>query len=85
VADEKWGEIAKAIVVVADGQEVTEEELRASIEPFVARFKIPKAWRITDGPALPKTASGKLQKFKLVETGSAAAVEAEGAGRSAGD
>jgi fatty-acyl-CoA synthase len=67
VADEKWGEIAKAVVVLVDGCSATEEELRTSIEPFVARFKIPKVWRITAGPALPKTASGKLQKFKLVE------------------
>jgi fatty-acyl-CoA synthase len=71
VADEKWGEVGKAVIVVEEGQSVTEEELRASIEPFIAGFKIPKAWRITDGPSLPKTASGKLQKFKLVEAESA--------------
>jgi fatty-acyl-CoA synthase len=67
VPDEKWGEIAKAIIVLEEGGEVDEAELRTSIEPYVARFKIPKQWRITDGPPLPKTASGKLQKFKLVE------------------
>ena len=67
VPDDRWGEIAKAVIVLEEGRTVDEEELRTSIEPFVARFKIPKAWRITDGPPLPKTASGKLQKFKLVE------------------
>ncbi|MBS1677870.1 MAG: AMP-binding protein [Actinobacteria bacterium] len=67
VPDEKWGEIAKAVIVLEDGRSVDADELRTSIEPFVARFKIPKQWQITHGPPLPKTASGKLQKFKLVE------------------
>jgi fatty-acyl-CoA synthase len=64
-ADDKWGEVAKAIVVVADDVAVTEDELRTFLEPYVARFKIPKLWEIRTEPPLPRTASGKVQKFLL--------------------
>lgn len=67
VEDDRWGEVAKAIVVLNDEGEVDADELRRSLEPYVARFKIPKLWEIRVGPPLPRTASGKLQKFKLVE------------------
>jgi len=66
VPDDKWGEIARAVVVLVDGSSAGEGELRASIEPYVARFKIPKEWEISQGP-LPKTASGKIQKYKLAQ------------------
>lgn len=67
VPDQKWGEIAKAVVVLREGEEASERELREFVETRVARFKLPKAWQVRSGPPLPKTASGKLQKFKLVE------------------
>lgn len=67
VADDKWGEIARAVVVLEDGATVEEGELREYVEPFLARFKIPKSWKISHGPPLPRTPSGKLQKFKIIE------------------
>jgi fatty-acyl-CoA synthase len=65
--DDEWGEVAKAVVVLAGTTEATEEELRQFLAKYVARFKIPKVWEIRSAPALPRTASGKLQKFKLHE------------------
>jgi fatty-acyl-CoA synthase len=65
--DDAWGEVPKAIVVLADGATVTVAELEAYLEPQLARFKTPRRWEIRTGPPLPRTASGKLQKFKLRE------------------
>ena len=63
--DEAWGEVVKAVVVLSEGAEVGEDELQAYLEPQLARFKLPRRWEIRSGPPLPRTASGKLQKFKL--------------------
>ena len=67
-ADETWGEVAHAVVVLADRAQATPADLQAYLEPHLARFKIPKRWDIRTGPPLPRTASGKLQKFKLKQT-----------------
>jgi fatty-acyl-CoA synthase len=63
--DAEWGEVPKAVVVLADGAEAGADELAAYLDSRVARYKIPKRWDIRSGPPLPRTASGKLQKFRL--------------------
>lgn len=63
--DEKWGEIVVAFVVRQPGSQVTAEELdRFLLEgDKLARYKRPREYHFVD--SLPKTASGKLQKFVL--------------------
>jgi fatty-acyl-CoA synthase len=51
--------------VVAPGQQVTAEEIVAHCRGRVAGFKIPK--RVEFREAIPRTATGKIQKFKLRE------------------
>ena len=63
VPDEKWGELILALVVLAPGQTATEDELRAHCRTKLAGYKVPK--RIEFREELARTASGKLQKFKL--------------------
>ena len=60
--DEKWGETPCAFVELKDGATVTAEELIAFCKNILAGFKTPKA--IYFGP-LPKTSTGKIQKFEL--------------------
>ena len=63
VPDEKWGETIKALVVVRDGETVTEAELIAHCRDHLAHFKAPTSVELRD--ALDRTATGKLQKYKL--------------------
>ncbi len=63
--DEKWGETPCAFVVLKEGASVTQEELLAFCKTQLAGFKTPKA--IVFGP-LPRTQTGKVQKFILRET-----------------
>ena len=63
VPDEKWGELVLALVVLAPGQAATEEELRDHCRGLLAGYKVPK--RIEFRDELARTATGKLQKFKL--------------------
>ncbi|MGA5816783.1 AMP-binding protein [Kitasatospora sp. NPDC094028] len=66
VPDEKWGETVKALVVLREGREgVTEAELIAHCKQRLAGYKSPTSVEIRD--ALPRTATGKLQKFRLRE------------------
>ena len=62
--DELWGEIPVAFVTLQEGAEVAPDELVDYVRSRLARFKAPK--RIEFGP-LPKTATGKIQKFVLRE------------------
>ncbi len=62
IPDEKWGERPKAFVVLKKGQEATEEEIIEFCKENIARFKAPAAVEFTD---LPKTSTGKVQKFVL--------------------
>jgi acyl-CoA synthetase (AMP-forming)/AMP-acid ligase II len=66
VPDEKWGELVLGLVVLAEGGEATEDELREHCRSKLAGYKIPK--RIEFRAELARTATGKLQKFKLRET-----------------
>lgn len=63
IPDEKWGELVTA-QVVADG-EVTAEELIEHCRGRLAGYKCPK--RVDFLPELPRTATGKVQKYKLRE------------------
>ncbi|HEY8292852.1 MAG TPA: acyl-CoA synthetase, partial [Thermomicrobiales bacterium] len=61
--DEKWGETPHAFVVLKPGQEATEAELRQFTRDRLAHFKAPHTVRFV--AELPKTATGKIQKFVL--------------------
>jgi acyl-CoA synthetase (AMP-forming)/AMP-acid ligase II len=63
VPDEKWGETVKALVVTRDGHDVTDEELIAFCRERMAHYKCPTSVEFRD--ELARTATGKLQKFKL--------------------
>ena len=63
IPDEKWGELITALVVPAN--DVTAEDLVAHCRKWLAGYKCPKRIDFVDG--LPRTATGKLQKFKLRE------------------
>jgi len=60
--DAKWGETPCAFVELKDGATATEAELIAHCRTLLAGFKVPKA--VYFGP-LPKTSTGKIQKFEL--------------------
>ncbi len=62
VPDEKWGEVPKAFVVPKEGRTPTETDVIAHCRRLLAHFKCPKA--VAFGP-LPKTSTGKVQKFVL--------------------
>ena len=62
IPDEKWGERPKAFVTLKQGQEATEEDIINFVKEGIARFKAPAAVEFGD---LPKTATGKVQKFVL--------------------
>jgi fatty-acyl-CoA synthase len=61
---EKWGEVPKAFVALRPGQSATEAEIIAFCRERLAHFKCPKAIEFCD---LPKTSTGKIQKFRLRE------------------
>ena len=62
--DEKWGETPCAFVELRDGASATAEEIIAFCRVRLAGFKCPKT--IVFGP-VPKTSTGKIQKFQLRE------------------
>jgi fatty-acyl-CoA synthase len=61
--DEKWGETPHAFVVLKDGQTATEADIIEFTRDRLAHFKAPRG--VTFVTALPKTATGKIQKFVL--------------------
>ena len=61
--DEKWGESPHAFVVLAAGAAATAAELTAFAREQMAHFKVPRAFEFVE--ALPKTATGKIQKYVL--------------------
>ena len=62
IPDEKWGERPKAFVALKEGKEATEQEIIDFCKERMARFKAPAAVEFGD---LPKTSTGKVQKFVL--------------------
>lgn len=65
VPDEKWGEVGKAFVVLKQGETMSNGEIFEFLRGKVAKYKIPKYVEFIE--ELPKTASGKIQKFLLKE------------------
>jgi acyl-CoA synthetase (AMP-forming)/AMP-acid ligase II len=65
VPDEKWGEMVMALVVTADGSSLTGADLIAYTRTKLAGYKCPKVIEFRE--SLARTATGKLQKFKLRE------------------
>ncbi len=63
VPSEKWGETIKALVVLAEGEQATEADLIAWCKERAAGYKAPTSVEFRD--ELARTATGKLQKFKL--------------------
>jgi fatty-acyl-CoA synthase len=61
---EKWGEVPKAFVALRPGAAASERELIDFCRQRLAHFKCPKAVEFTE---LPKTSTGKIQKFRLRE------------------
>jgi fatty-acyl-CoA synthase len=71
--DAKWGEVPCAFVELREGASVTAGELTEFCRERMARFKVPKHFIFE---ALPKTSTGKIQKYVLREKAkSAAAIE----------
>lgn len=64
VPDERWGEVGRAIVVLAPGRTLALDELHAFLAGRLARYKLPKSLVVVD--ALPRTSAGKLDKRALV-------------------
>jgi acyl-CoA synthetase (AMP-forming)/AMP-acid ligase II len=63
VPDERWGETVKALVVLADGASADERELMGHCRDRLTHYKCPTSVEVRE--SLPRTATGKLQKFKL--------------------
>jgi fatty-acyl-CoA synthase len=71
--DAKWGEVPCAFVELREGASATAEELMEFCRERMARFKVPKHFIFE---ALPKTSTGKIQKFVLRDKAkSATAIE----------
>jgi fatty-acyl-CoA synthase len=64
IPDEKWGEVPKAFVALKPGVQADEEEIIEFCRERLAHFKCPKQVEFTE---LPKTSTGKIQKFRLRE------------------
>jgi fatty-acyl-CoA synthase len=60
--DEKWGEVPCAFIETVQGKTVTEKELIEFCRETLAGFKVPKKIEFCE---LPKTSTGKIQKFEL--------------------
>lgn len=63
VPDTKWGERPKAFITVREGQPVTEGEIIEHVRTQIAKYKSPREVELVE--ALPKTSTGKIQKFEL--------------------
>lgn len=62
VPDERWGELVVAVLELRPGQQVSEDELRSHVRDRIASYKCPRIIRFD---ALPRTASGKVQRGLL--------------------
>ncbi|WAX96493.1 acyl-CoA synthetase [Aminobacter sp. NyZ550] len=61
-SDDKWGEVPIAYVELKPGRQATEAEIIEHCRSLLARFKVPKAVIFAE---IPKTSTGKIQKFRL--------------------
>ncbi|WP_370652961.1 MULTISPECIES: AMP-binding protein [Mycobacterium] len=67
LVDERWGEIGCVVVVPVPGSTLTEDDVLDLCRAKLARFKVPKRVVFYRAEDLPKTPTGKVQKYKLVE------------------
>ncbi len=65
VADERWGEVGRVIVVLKPDQTLTEDEIIAHCREHVGRYKVPKSVVFID--KLPRNLAGKIVKGELRE------------------
>ncbi|MYZ34577.1 MULTISPECIES: AMP-binding protein [unclassified Streptomyces] len=65
IPDEEWGEIVAAFVIPAPGTAFDADDLIRYCREHLAGFKVPRAWYVES--SFPLTASGKVQKFVLLE------------------
>lgn len=65
VPDERWGEVGCAVVVVAGGHTVSEDEIVTHCTSRLAKYKVPKKIVVVD--ELPRNVTGKIQKNLLKE------------------
>ncbi len=63
VPNDRWGEVGRAYVIPVPGKSITPEAVIAHCAARLAKFKVPQTAIITD--AIPRTASGKVQKHVL--------------------
>ena len=73
VPDDRWGEAPHGFVVLKPGAAASEDDLRAFAREKLAHFKVPRAFTFV--AELPKTATGKIQKYVL--RGGRAAISAQ--------
>lgn len=66
VADERWGEVGKAIVALRPGATASPDDILGFLDGRLARYKIPKSIELVE--ALPRNASGKILKTELRKT-----------------
>ncbi|EWC44556.1 hypothetical protein DRE_06728 [Drechslerella stenobrocha 248] len=72
VPDERYGECVAAFILPTEGTTITKQEVREWVSQKLPRHMTPKYvfWiKDLEGGTLPKTASGKIQKFKLTDEG----------------
>jgi fatty-acyl-CoA synthase len=65
VPDDRWGERPKAFVVLRDGMALEAEDLVAHLRGRIAGYKCPEPHRVAFVDALPRTSTGKVQKYVL--------------------
>jgi len=66
VPDDKFGQRLRAFVVLADGKQASEDELKAHVKSNLARYKVPREVVFLD--ELPRNPTGKVLKRQLAET-----------------
>lgn len=67
IPSKKYGEAVGAFIILHEGYEMNEFDVREFCQGKIARYKIPKYIFFVDG--FPLTGSGKIQKFKLKDIG----------------
>ncbi|MBP6014237.1 MAG: hypothetical protein KBA31_18560 [Alphaproteobacteria bacterium] len=67
--DEKWGETPVAFIELKSGAKASAEDIIGFVKSQIAGYKVPRTIVFCD---LPKTSTGKIQKFKLREKAEAA-------------
>lgn len=67
VPDDRWGEIGCVVIVPTPGNSIDPEAIIDHCREHLARFKVPRQVVVLGDDELPKTATGKIQKYRLVE------------------